>query len=139
MSSSIEQRRAASALACVRGETARPDKGRYASYVEALPAAIYANGIGQAIATELARPEESHQRLAAHVALWLCGNDECAPYRGILEMSRRPAAKDQAMALLDALTQGNERSYLRAQSEALAFLVWLKKLSRALLPRDDTA
>jgi len=35
--------------------------------------------------------------------------------------------------LMDAIVGGNQDKYVRAQAEALAYLVWLKKFSQAFL------
>jgi CRISPR-associated protein Cmr5 len=113
----LEQRRAAHALKAIQDLR---DYGNCASYIDALPAAILNNGLGQALATELAGQDRGHKKLYELMQEWLCGNDPSAPYRG------NPS-------LIEAITAGSESDYLRAQPEALAYLVWLKKFARAFL------
>jgi len=132
---SLAQRRAAHALARVRKHAAAgiTSYGNYVSYVSALPATILANGLGQAAATLLSqKTKKGHQQLFDDLQHWLCGDDPAAPFRN----STAPAPK-----LLSAITAGSESDYLRAQTEALAYLVWLKKLANGLLDapenRDD--
>jgi CRISPR-associated protein Cmr5 len=92
------------------------------------------NGLGQALATERAaagskpaKPDEqAHDRLYRNVQAWLCRP------AGIYE----PAAGE--LDLLTALVGGSQSLYVRAQTEALAWLVWHKKFCRAYLPASDT-
>ncbi|MEO1270884.1 MAG: type III-B CRISPR module-associated protein Cmr5 [Myxococcota bacterium] len=97
----------------------------YRSYVERLPAAIVMNGLGQALATELAatRDTESsgdavaHQRLFDNIADWLGSQIEVYTQDNLLH---------DVMA-------NSEHHYLHAQAEALAWLEWHKKFCRAHL------
>ena len=129
----IEQQRAADALARV-GELARECatfKERYGSYVDRLGPAIVMNGLGQALATELAaagpRPEtndqRAHHKLYESLQRWLCRTEG-----GVY-----PSEDD----LLMAITEHDEKLYLRAQVEALAWLEWHKKCCRASFPKGD--
>ncbi|MFU8802205.1 MAG: type III-B CRISPR module-associated protein Cmr5 [Bradymonadaceae bacterium] len=126
-SGTLDQRRAVHALAAVKKaeshNKAKPD--RYLSYVQALPATIVMNGLGQAIATVLANAakEPAYGLLHEHLQSWLCGDDIAAPYRG-------------AQVLITAVAEGDQSSYVRAQAEALAYLVWLKKFSQAFLKEE---
>jgi len=126
----LEQRRAAHALAKVREIKQNGNYGNFPSYVDGLPATIVMNGLGQAMATLLAQAKgnerDAHRMLYDRMQTWLCGRDGTAPYQ------------DQA-DLMDAITSGDQASYLRAQHEALAYLVWLKKFSRALLDAGETS
>jgi CRISPR-associated protein Cmr5 len=126
-----EQRRAADALRALpqRGESDALRKS-YRSYVERLGSSILINGLGQALATEKAaatsKPEKAEERahhlLYENLARWLCR--EGGIYPG-------------GMDLLEAIVQNGEAQYLRAQVEALAWLVWHKKFCRAYLPVPD--
>jgi CRISPR-associated protein Cmr5 len=127
MSQTLEQRRAAHALNCVkaREEAGQPSYGRYVSYVSALPATILMNGFGQACATLLTQKEtKGHEELYKDLQSWLCGEDEAVPYR--------QAGKADTQ-LMDCITSSDAPTYFRAHAEALAYLVWLKKLARAFL------
>lgn len=129
----LAQRRAAHALARILAhqKAGKDAYGNYVSYVEALPAAILMNGLGQAAATLLAKAEgdldKPHGRLYADLQDWLCGHDPAAPFRDC------PAKGDDC--LMQCICDSDQRKYLRAQTEALAWLVWLKKFARAYLDR----
>lgn len=114
----LEQRRAADAMEKAKkaSKNARLNPRLYRSYVDSLPASIIANGLGQAMATELAASGE-HKALYGNLSNWLCNKD--GVYRG-----------DD---LLEELMKGDQSQYLRAQAEALAWLVWHKKFCRAFL------
>jgi CRISPR-associated protein Cmr5 len=137
--SSPEQRRAAHALRTAKEAVGFADatKKAYRSYVERIGTTIITNGLGQALATELAAaggiktdgPKESaHRQLYQNLQSWLCG--ESGVLRGVVAGRRDPD-------LLDTLVTIPELDYLRVQAEALAWLVWHKKLCRALLPRGE--
>ena len=105
-------------------------KERYRSYVDRLGPAIVMNGLGQALATELAAagPKEAdeqraHYELYKSLQQWLCRKEG-----GVY-----PSGED----LLKAITGHDEKFYLRAQVEALAWLEWHKKCCRASFPKGD--
>jgi CRISPR-associated protein Cmr5 len=137
----LAQRRAAHALVCVK-EHARKGKesyGNYVSYVEALPATIVMNGLGQACATLLSKAgpdkndgklvnrKDPHFLLYADLQAWLCGGEPAAPYPHTLDKGDD--------CLMQGICGGNQRKYVHAQAEALAYLIWLKKLASAFLER----
>ena len=123
---SLDQRRAKHALKCVKKikrELESPQQSLYMSYAKALPATILQNGLGQAMATLRAKggdKNDPHRRLYEDVQSWLCGGDEESPF---------PDKED----LLKAITQNDQQHYLKAQAEAQAYLVWLKKFAAAFL------
>lgn len=122
-----EHLRAQNALQAVRDLENEPWAPRYRSYVDRLGPAILRNGLGQALASELAAASgegvdrHAHRRLYDNLERWLCGKDR--PYAG--------------PDLLDALIQGEEPDYLRAHAEALAWLEWHKRFCRAYLRREQ--
>lgn len=124
---SLAQRRAKHALDCVEKHVGK-SYGNYVNYTESLPATILMNGLGQAAATLLSKAEgkltQPHGLLYADLQSWLCGSDEAAPY------PKKPE-------LMKAIIEGDEKYYLRAQAEALAWLVWLKKFANAYLKKGD--
>lgn len=128
----LAQRRARHALERVLAHQQRGPQtyGNYVSYVEALPATIVMNGLGQACAMLLAKAQgeltRPHGLLYADLESWLCGTDEAAPFQ---------AAKSDHYRLMHALTSSDQNLYLRAQTEALAYLEWLKKFACAFLQR----
>jgi CRISPR-associated protein Cmr5 len=128
-----EQRRAADALRAVP-QVADGDelRKRYRAYVDRLGPSILMNGLGQALATERAaagtsptKPDErAHDRLYRNLEAWLCGAG------GVYSPAER---RD----LLAAIVGESEALYVRAQAEALAWLVWHKKFCRAQLPSPE--
>lgn len=137
-----EQKRAAHALKCVREvkglKESKPEEiaARYRGYVESLPAHIVMGGLGQAVATQLAaaRFEEkdrkaghkAHAELVKHLGDWL--------HETVYAGEQKNGGPGW---LLGAITQKDQQFYLRAQAEALAWLVWLKKLCQAMLPKTE--
>lgn len=121
----IEQARAADALARAKEVEDKSFSARYRSYVDRLGPTIVMNGLGQALATELAATgiKEAHRKLYDCVASWLCRGDG-----GVY-----PGESD----LLQAIVSNDEECYLRAQVETLAWLEWHKKFCRAYLPDHD--
>ncbi len=129
----LEQRRAENALARVRELEGRSDlfHKRYRAYVDRIGPAIVMNGLGQALAMELAAAgndprkddERAHRELYHSFHAWLCRKDG-----GVY-----PGAGD----LLEAITREPESRYLLAQAEALAWLEWHKKFCRAFFPREE--
>jgi len=127
-STTLDQQRAAHALARVEAvAVARGGPGHYGSHVAELPAMIASNGLGQALATLLAkargRANDPHAWLYNHVADWL---------------SRQvPELAGEASGLLQRLMDNDQRVYLRAQVEAMAYVYWLKTLARARLTEAE--
>lgn len=133
----LEQQRAAHALASVRALIPESDRSapfatEYRSYVEALPATIVMNGLGQACATLLAASngdgdrQHAYAELHKHLQSWLCRPVGAADRGGVYPGT---------VSLINAIVQNGQSEYVHAQSEALAYLVWLKKFSQAFLPR----
>ena len=133
---SLDQHRAADALASVKQVMSAGDPNflaSYRSYVERLASTIVTNGLGQALATERAAAgpegspkkadERAHMELYANLNRWLC-----RPDGGVY-----PGAAD----VLDAMMERSQADYVRAQAEALAWLEWHKKFCQAYLPRRE--
>lgn len=122
----LGQKRAAHALEAVKRLEKDNNYGNFGSYVQRLPATIVMNGLGQAMASELAaargckdEDERAHKILFELVENWL---QKCNAY--------------PKTDLMIAIVQGNQEDYVRAQAEALAYLDWLKKFSQAYLNGD---
>lgn len=143
----LAQRRAQHALDAVKAyrdaavsTVPLKQKKAYAGYVKSLPAAIVMNGLGQALATELAQggkdtakgqgglSPDAHRQIYLHLQKWLCGDDPEAVFRN---------ASGDDTRLLSQLYGADQPEYLRAQAEALLYLGWLKKFAGALLADDD--
>ncbi len=128
----LDRQRAADALERIRllQKTGEKEYGNYVSFVKALPAVILQNGLGQALAAELASSgtendtKNGHRCLFHDVCQWLGRNDAMAPF---------PERYSKETGILDALVNGEESVYLQAQHEALAYVAWLKKFAVALL------
>jgi CRISPR type III-B/RAMP module-associated protein Cmr5 len=109
----------------------------YKSYVKGAPAMILTLGLGQALATFLARAGNdedkgqggtpaAYRTLFDHTTNWLFAEDPT----GLLAAEREHSDPARRIAALLALGQ---RDYLILQSEALAHLEWQKKFANALL------
>lgn len=124
---SLSQERAKQALRAVEALQGQAI-GHYVSYVKALPANILQNGLGQALAMLLAAAADQsdndpHRRLYNQMQCWLCRTALDAPYSG-------------ECSLIQAIAKGDERKYIHAHAEALAYLVWLKKFAVAFLEKS---
>ena len=132
-----EHLRAQNALQAVRELKHEDWASSYRSYVGRLGPAILRNGLGQALAGELASAgagggdKDAHQRLFDNLENWLCGADKDTPYP--------PPEGQQGDRLLDHMIQGTEADYRRAHAEALAWLEWHKRFCRAYLPKKRTS
>ena len=92
-----------------------PDRGN-APAVESLAE------IGPSVAKASGNVEDSHRLLYGDLQSWLCRDDSTAPYRN-------------ASDLMQAIISEDQEAYFHAQTDALAYLVWLKKLACAYLER----
>lgn len=132
----LDQQRATFALNCIRDleERTRSDErfdyGHYVSYVSALPATIVMNGLGQALTTQLAKAkggtDHARRLLYNHLAGWLSHQ--------FLDL-RVPDG--DLPKVIDRLMEGDQDLYVRAQSEAMAYLNWLKQFARACLNEKE--
>lgn len=123
----LGQKRAAHALKAINKLVEQNNYGNFGSYVQRLPATIVMNGLGQAMAGELAAgrggkndDERAHKKLFESVESWL---QECKAY-------------SNEMGLMESIVKSRQEDYVRAQAEALAYLDWLKKFSQAYLDGD---
>ncbi len=124
----IEQKRAKFALDKIN-KVQEEDalKSKYRSYIERLPAIIVLNGLGQAMAMELASAElgsdkrnndkKTHEQIYNDIQEWL-KHCETLP-------------KDQD--LIEWILKAPQSEYIHAQYEILKFIDWLKKFSQAKL------
>ena len=126
----IDQQRAEHALNKVKGIVGKND-GYYVSYVSSLPATIVMNGLGQALLTELAKAKDknndSHRLLFDHVAAWLSQR---------ISKLRSPSETDFT-PVIERMMQADQETYLIAQTEAIAYLNWLKQFARAYLKEKE--
>jgi CRISPR type III-B/RAMP module-associated protein Cmr5 len=133
VSQNIEQQRAASALFSLqeyntavaqkleKGVLKQDPRSEYLSAIKALPAAILQNGLGQTLASYRAAKTDGPKDVYQHLESWLCSKAPHAPF-------------DQDDQLLQALVTHDQNTYIAAQTEALAYTRWLKKLAIAEFP-----
>ncbi len=143
----LEQQRAAFALSRVDNlrKSGVSQYGNYVSFVKALPPTILQIGLGQALATELAagagadsqndndKPnptKQGHYHLCRDLCAWLGRDSEDAPYTSV---ATRGVDLTDPKGLLETMMNNHEVLYIRAQTEALAYLAWLKKFAVAYL------
>jgi CRISPR-associated protein Cmr5 len=128
----LEQKRAAIAWTSVQGIKNNPNdevKKKYGSLAQKAPADIQTNGLGQTLAfwraKSVAKEKESaehiaHREILEHVKEWLNNPD-----------SMKLGVND----LVDWVSNtANVNDYRRATTEAIAFLVWLKRFAESDLP-----
>lgn len=124
---SLEQERAADALRKIK-ELSSAKPGFYVSYVSALPATIVMNGLGQALVMLLAKAKgnksSEHYLLHQHIASWLSERVE----------GLKAGSGD---GVVEALMNGDQDLYVRAQTEAMSYLHWLKQFARAYLQEKE--
>ncbi len=129
----LEQQRAENALSRVNELKDCLDdefKKRYRAYVDRLGPTIVMNGLGQALATELAAAgprksasEKAHHEVYISLQRWLCRKDG--------------GVYSSGGDLLQSITKNDEQNYLYAQAESLAWLEWHKKFCRASFPKGE--
>ncbi len=133
MNTLIEQQRAAFALNKVQeiiNKQKNDENKNFKAYAQNLPALIQKNGLGQALALALSKSsKQSTQTWKALYDLletWLCSSDKDRnmPYTG-------------QKNLMQAITTSDIKTYLFAQAEAQALLLWVKKFARAQIPSED--
>ncbi len=121
----IQQARAKHALKRIRQwkETQNFSHKKFRSYASNLPAMILTNGLGQAIAFCLTKKEAEYYQLYQLLSHWL--------------LQERKIFPNPRSALIDAITQADMQTYQNAQTEALLYLDWVKKLTKGLM-REET-
>lgn len=142
MSRTIQQKRAAFALAFVRSHIGKEYKEKLLTHILKAPTQVLQNGLGQMLAFLLADNEgnwiEQTQptqkgkeikpsgRLYKQIEKWLCGdaqsdNHPCRVFT------------DGSTDLMQQIMAGTRWDYIRAQRETLALLGWMKKFAEAWL------
>jgi CRISPR-associated protein Cmr5 len=122
----IDQERAAAAWAAIKvvDEKSEDFKKKYAAWVRSTPADVMTSGLGQTLAFMMAKgkgkdTDSAPSLLYRNLSEWVC------PKMGW--------GRD---SLLEKLIEPNSNSdvYRRATTEALAYLIWLKRFAEAVLP-----
>ena len=121
MAKTIEQKRAAAALESVQNVQSGT---KFTALANGMPTMIHVNGLGQALAFCAGKNDRQYTEMSNILAGWLCtpGN---------------PFAGTHPDHILETVTQCDMAAYMRAQAEAMAYLLWIKKFSKALLG-DET-
>ncbi|MBW7877061.1 MAG: type III-B CRISPR module-associated protein Cmr5 [Candidatus Cloacimonetes bacterium] len=133
MSQTLDQLRAKDAMEKVLALKNEDWASEYSSYVKRLGAALIMNGLGQALASELANGSErdcggaagAHNRLAANISTWLGRKDGTYP------------GKIDPKNLLSAMMKEDQCNYLVAQADLMKWLEWHKKFCVAFIPKSD--
>ncbi len=126
----LQQRRAQFALGRIRALAdawqGEPKKQKeFNSYASAMPFMIHANGLGQTAAFYRRKgTDHTYYQLYKLLGDWLSQPDQ--PFDGKTD-------------LLEGITQSDMNAYLAAQTEAMLFLDWVKKLASAFLAREEEA
>ncbi len=124
---SLEQKRAAFAWKCV--DEVKEKKDDYASVAKKAPADIQINGLGQTLAFWRAKgkKDKEYDQIYRHVSEWVLEKRlEKTHPKGLL-----------GWLMSEGITNPNvptsSDDYRRATSEAIAFLIWIKKFAEAEL------
>lgn len=126
----LEQRRAAFALAKVEGIKTSSDKAKYKTQLLKLPARLHSNGLGQTVAFYLsAGPGKPETIICDWLQTWLAGDEteKIYPAQALVKsLAGIGLGKD-----VDA-----EARYRTASTEARALAVWLKRFAEAFIEGD---
>lgn len=122
-----EQKRAQSALTWIQAQAKAPEplQKELKSWASQFPLMIHTNGIGQACAFFKSRKNvEGARLLYAHLDTWL--KVQFADlYKGKTD-------------LMEVIVNCNQQQYRLLQAESLAYLQWVKQLSKAYLTGEVT-
>lgn len=107
-------------------------RAEYRRYVQSFPAVIRTIGLGQTVATWMAKAgarkekeEQAYGLLLDHLEQWLLKSNSSSPYYGRTAKS--------GTRLIHHICEFDQNAYLLAQTEAILYLDWLKKFANALL------
>jgi CRISPR-associated protein Cmr5 len=112
--------------------TLRGEKGgntwrkEYGSLARKVPMLVLTNGLGQTLAFLRAKGKDDasdeHNVLFRHLSAWTMG---------------QVASSASNQNLLDWVLNNDSAAYRRATTEALAYLMWLKRFAEAELPTEE--
>jgi CRISPR type III-B/RAMP module-associated protein Cmr5 len=140
MSRTIDQKRAAFALAFVHEHKEQDYKEKLLTHILKAPAQILQNSLGQMLAFLLADNEGnwSDQKikpsgiLYKRIEQWLCGADVSDSHPCRVYIGDTPD-------LIRQIVDGSRQDYIRAQRETLALLGWTKKFAEAWLKQGGAS
>lgn len=127
----LEQRRAAFALARIDEVKTLPDKAKYKTQLLKLPARLHSNGLGQTVAFYLSvgtsNPPKPEKVICDWLQTWLTTETQEKIYP-----STQPLVKSlTGLGLAPELDA--EAKYREAAAEARALAVWLKRFAEAFI------
>lgn len=137
---SLEQKRAAFAWKCIT-EVGEDQRKEYSGLAKSAPADIQINGLGQILAFWRAKGYEkgkpkgnAHSSIYAHVSEWLGDKKRFNVTKQIVDEGTGNAKRKVEKWVINWLTEtASTDEYRRATTEAIAFLVWLKRFAEAEL------
>jgi len=100
----------------------------------AAPFTIRTLGLGSGVATLAAKGDE-HKKLAAMIARWLIKDGHWQMPGANPPINN--TEDDYVRALLAAIATSSRADYRTAQSEAMGYVGWIKKLAKAFCPKED--
>lgn len=120
---SLGQKRASAAWDCVDNAKRKKYAAKYGQLARSAPADIQSNGLGQTLAFWNAKGKsEQHQKdLLDDVSRWV---------KSQMGLDGKPLLE---WIIKTATTE----EYRRATSEAISFLIWLKRFAEAELPKGE--
>jgi len=121
MPRTIEQLRAEHALNGVRNVQSGT---LFTSVANSLPTMIHTNGLGQAIAFFKGKSDQQYEEIIQMLSDWLCKEG-------------KPFANNNPSDILSTITQVDMHTYILAQTEAVAYLLWVKKFAKAILGEGE--
>jgi len=133
----LEQRRAAFALARIDEVKDAQDKAKYKTQLLKLPARLHGNGLGQTVAFYLSvgpakpgKPAKPERVICDWLQAWLTSEQEIYPPQDLVKsLAGTGLAKG-----VDA-----EAKYREASTEARAIAVWLKRFAEAFIAGQGDA
>ncbi len=114
----LEQDRAKTAWDAISAVKGQSHEAKYSTLARKGATNVQSNGLGQTLAFWYAKKEREHEDIMKHVSDWVMGQLELTHQQGLLGWVTQVAKTDD---------------YRRATSEAISFLIWLKRFAEAEL------
>ncbi|PIE00912.1 MAG: type III-B CRISPR module-associated protein Cmr5 [Acidobacteria bacterium] len=121
----LAQKRARFALECVQEanrDLNETELEKFSSFAAGSPSVILQNGFGQALVFWLSKGKSRHLKVYDALGKWL-------KEQGFLKAFNA----DRRVELIEELCEMDQRKYLAAQKESLAFLEWYKRFANSNL------
>ena len=125
---SLDQKRAAFAWMCVKGQSKSKE---YKNLAKSLPALVMSNGLMQTLAfLKTKETQEHHLVLGAHVCSWAIKGDREAPSIDANEFKHR------FDSIMNNLYKMETDKYRRTTEETLEILKWIRQMADAAIKGD---